>query len=366
MKKLVTSAAALLCAQSAFAGGLDRSGQSITALFEDGRYAEFSLGNIAPDVSGQDVAVFGSQPTGNVADTYFQIGAAYKADVNDRLSYALIYDQPYGAGVEYDSTSVALGGTSADASSQSITGLMRYKLQDGFSVYGGLRAQSIEADVALSGAAYGALSGYNVQMEAGTGFGYVLGAAYERPDIALRVSLTYSSAIEHDLETTESLAPTSTSTTTVESPESFNLEFQTGIAADTLLFGSARFVSWDGFTVAPAVLNGAAGPLVEYTRDTTTFTLGVGRRFSPEWSGAVTLGYEEEGNKLVSPLGPTTGFMSLGVGGTYTTGNQKITAGVRYIMPGDASAETGTPDTARADFTGSSALAVGVKFAFQL
>jgi len=175
MKRILLTSAAVLCAQSAFAGGLDRSGQSISALFEDGRYAEFSLGSIAPDVSGTDVAAFGSQPTGSVANSYFQIGAAYKADVNDRFSYALIFDQPYGASVEYDTTSVALGGTFADASSQSITGLLRYELDQGFSVYGGLRAQSIKAEVGLSGLAYGALSGYDVDMEAGTGFGYVAG-----------------------------------------------------------------------------------------------------------------------------------------------------------------------------------------------
>ena len=34
------------------AGGIDRSGQSINALFENGRYAEFSFGHISPDTSG--------------------------------------------------------------------------------------------------------------------------------------------------------------------------------------------------------------------------------------------------------------------------------------------------------------------------
>ncbi|GAB5436920.1 hypothetical protein [Falsiruegeria mediterranea] len=81
-------------------------------------------------------------------------------------------------------------------------------------------------------------------------FGYALGVAWERPDIAARVSLTYSSAMEHTLLESESLNPpppvpagtlvTVPASSTIETPQSVNLDFQTGIAPDTLLFGSVR------------------------------------------------------------------------------------------------------------------------------
>ena len=83
------------------AGGIDRSGQSINALFENGRYAEFSFGHISPDTSGTSVAALGSRNSGNATESYMQFGAAYKADINDKLSYAIIYDQPFGADIDY-------------------------------------------------------------------------------------------------------------------------------------------------------------------------------------------------------------------------------------------------------------------------
>ncbi len=43
-----------------------------------------------------------------------------------------------------------------------------------------------------------------------------------------------------------------------------------------------------------------------------------------------------------------------------------ITGGIRYTDLGDAFAETGTPDTARADFSGNSALTVGFRLDVKL
>ena len=57
----------------------------------------------------------------------------------------------------------------------------------------------------LSGAAYGPISGYNVQLDQDWGVGFVVGAAYEIPDIAGRVSLTYNSKVEHQFDTVESV-----------------------------------------------------------------------------------------------------------------------------------------------------------------
>jgi long-chain fatty acid transport protein len=78
----------LLGTTAAYAGGMDRSGQSITALFEEGTYAEISFGSIDPSVTGTgiDTAVGTTTTTaasGNVAGSYTQIGLAYKTDLND-------------------------------------------------------------------------------------------------------------------------------------------------------------------------------------------------------------------------------------------------------------------------------------------
>ena len=97
----------------------------------------------------------------------------------------------------------------------------------------------------------------------------MLGGAYERPDIALRIALTYNSTIETNHTTVETVGGgvVSTAPTEIETPESVNLDFQTGIAADTLLFGGIRWVNWTDFEISPAFYSSPAAvgqPFLSY------------------------------------------------------------------------------------------------------
>ncbi len=365
MKKLVTTALGIaISAGAATAGGIDRSGQSISAIYEKGTYAELSFGYISPSVSGNDVALFGGNASGNTAADYTQLGAAYKQDLSDKLSFAIVIDQPFGADISYPvGKSIALGGTYAKVDATAVTGVLRYKLSDRFSVHVGARADRASAVVGLGGAAYGAVSGYQVNLDDNTGYGYLIGAAYEIPDIALRVALTYNSSIEHDFKTVESgsLGP-GTSTTKVKTPQSINLEFQSGVAADTLVFGSIRWVKWSEFKVDPAVLVGATGSGLVDIDNTTTYTLGVGRKLNDTWAGSALISYEKKGDPLVSPLAPTAGRFGVGLAAIYSKNNMKITTGVQYVWLGDAKPRTA--GTARANFNDNNALAIGVKVGF--
>ena len=360
MKKTITAGAALLLTTSlAHAVGLDRSSQPIGVIFEDGNYAEFSFGYVMPELEGSDAAAFGGMATGNVAEDYSVLGFGYKRDINEQMSFAVIIDEPYGADITYPTgESIALGGTAATVDSLAVTGLLRYKIDGNMSVYGGLRAQSLEASVTLDGAAYGPLAGYNVEFDRHVGYGYTVGAAYERPEIALRVALTYTSEIEHDLGTTDTFG--STADTVVTTPQAVNLDFQTGVAADTLVFGNVRWAEYSVVLVEPE--NFPGGSLTDLS-DGVAYNIGVGRRFSDTFSGSLSAGFEPEGSSdLVSPLAPTNGNYSIALGGQYTMNNVTLSGGVRYIVPGDASAQTA--DTARADFTDGSAVAVGFKVGY--
>lgn len=368
MKQTLTVGAALLLTTSmAHAIGLDRSAQNIGVLFEEGSYAELSFGSVMPEVSGSDLAAFGGRGTGNVAEDYTILGLGYKTDLNDQLSIALIVDEPYGADIAYPlGQSVALGGTSATLDSVAVTGLLRYKLDENISFHGGIRAQSTDASVTLAGLAYAGLNGYSVDLDRHTGFGYTLGAAYEIPAIALRVAVTYISEIEHEFDSVERIgasALTTTSPTTVTTPQAVNIDFQTGIAADTLLFGSIRWAEYSVVKVTPqnfgALTGGGSLTAIE---DGFGYTLGVGRRFNEGLAASLSLGFEPEGEDLVSPLAPTNGNYSVGLGAEYTMDNVILSGGARYIVPGDASAQTG--GQARARFSDNEAVAVGFKIAY--
>lgn len=354
---LLATTALAMTAPAAFAGGIERTTQSTGILFEDGRYFETSLSFGSPSVSGVGQAPGPNDgvTSGDITESYLNFGFAYKADLNDTWSYALIYDQPYGADVFYPSVSTyTFQGSFADFNSHALTGILEYNMPSNVSLYAGLRAQTIEAEAQVT-------AGYNVVGDRDLSFGYLLGASYEKPEIALRVALTYISEIKHDLDTLENGA--AASVTPITTPQAVNLEFQTGVAEDTLVFGSIRWVEWTKFAIAPEqyLLIPAFGgrPLVEFLDDRTTFTLGVGRRLNETWSVLGSVGYEETTGSTTGNLGPTDGLKSIALGAIYNKDNMKITGGVRYVDLGPATT------TINARFSGNHAIGAGVKVGWQ-
>lgn len=344
---LMTVSATALTAGSAYAGGIERSTQSVAILFEQGNYVEFTLGEVSPNVSGvQQVPL--TTPAGNssgdMAGDYTTWSLAVKTAITDKLDFALVLDEPIGADVDYAAgTGYSYAGSTATVDSHALTGLLRYKITPAFSVIGGLRAVQTEGEVSL-------FTGYEMTSKKETDFGYLLGVAWERPEIAARVSLTYSSAVDHDFRVQEStpvpggglIVQQNEFTTTI--PQSLTLEGQTGIAADTLLFGSVRWVDWSEFVIAPPLyVAGAGDNLVDYDGDTITYSIGLGRRFNETWSAAITASYEDAIGGFSGNLGPTDGATSVGLATTYTRGPMKITGGVRYVWLGDTETEAPAP-----------------------
>lgn len=352
MKNLfITASMIATMAGGALAGGIERSDQSVGVMFEDGGYVELSYGYVVPTVSGSVGG--GAVLSGDMALSYSSFSLGIKQDINDMLSIGLIFDQPYGANVSYPAgTGYPFAGTTAELKSTAITALARYRVGERFSVLGGVRRQTFSGVASIPPVG----PGYSLDATGTPGIGYLVGAAYEIPDIALRVALSYNSEISHAMTGTESGAPTAFDVIT---PQSVNLEFQSGIAADTLIFGSVRWVNWSAFDISPPTYVGITGdPLVSYANDATTYTLGVGRRFSDAFSGSVALGYEAAQGGISSNLGPTDGFFSLQAGGKYTMGNMSISGGVRYVIIGDATTSIG------ASFIDNSAIGVGVQLGF--
>lgn len=326
---------------SAQAGGIDRSGQFMSPIFEStgasGNYVQLSYGSVSPETN--------TSTGGNPLQDYNQAGFVYKRQFTDAFSLTMIYDEPYGAAVRYPAAAPFFGAF-ATVESEALTFVGRYQMNNGFSVHGGVRAQKLSGSIQTT-QQLTASSDYD--------FGFVVGAAYEIPDIALRVAVTYTSEIDNDLTGTEITAgPVIAATAfTVTTPENINLEFQTGIAEDTLLFGSVRHVRWDGFNLTTPTLTYAS-----FTGNTTTYSLGVGRKFNENWSGAVSIGYESAGVRpTTTALSPYTGSKSITLGGTYTQDSFKVTGGVTY-------AELGDTNLGPITWTGGKAVGVGVRVGY--
>ncbi len=332
-----TSAILLVASTTAYAGGISRTDQSIELLFEEGNVAEFSLGYVMPNISDDATGL-------EMADDYLLTSGGIKMDYGS-ISAALIFDQPFGALVAYP-IGHPYNPVEADLRVSNITALVSYNVTENIEVFGGIAAQTTSANAILSPLGV-------VDVSQGTGFGYVLGAAYQIPEYALRVSLTYRSEVTSTHSTQINLA--ASPDTEFTTPQSINLEAQTGINPKTLIFGSVRWTNYDAIDIT---ISGFA-TIIDYTRDVYSYELGVGRKLTDSLSAAVSVGYEAPDGDEASPLAPTDGRTSLGAALIYTMDNMEITGGVRYVWLGDTFTTPG-PLT----FSGNNALAVGLSMKY--
>ena len=327
-----------------------------------------------PEVTGTytgAAAALGTQ-TGNMAGSYTNLSFAYKADINDSLSYAVFINTPYGADASYSQGLYT--GLTATWESQQIAAILKYKIDENFSVYGGLRYLESEAQIALpdqliraglalagnplAGAPAGTLA-YSATGAKDGQVGVILGAAYELPDIALRVGLTYESGVSHSFATRETFAVAgavnAAGVTNVEIPDAVTLDFQTGIAADTLMFGSVRYAEWTVWEVRPPVYNAAFNDnITDFDNNVVTWQLGVGRRLNDNLSVFARATYEKANGGEASRLAPTDGSTGFGVGATWRQDGMKVTGGLEYVELGDAVDGSGTR------FQGNSAVGFGL------
>ena len=191
---------------------------------------------------------------------------------------------------------------------------------------------------------------YRSDYSSDTDVGFVLGAAYEIPEIALRAAVTYSSETSFEMDGTAG-------DLTATMPQSVNVDFQTGIAANTLAFANIRWAEWSEATVDDTL----AGNLADFgNEDVTTYTVGVGRRFTDNFAAQFAVSYEKDFGAAVSNLAPTDGYISYSLGGAYTfTNGMELSGGIRYVDLGDA-----TTENIGSSFTDNSATAIGLKLAY--
>ena len=392
----------LIPTTATFAAGLDRSGQSISAFLQQGNYAEAGLSVLDPEVQGKDNA---GNKVSDMGEDYYFPAAAIKIQATDQISLGLLYDQPFGADSQYAPESNAfatvntnkgtLEGTSVEVKTNSITALIGYQPNANWNVYAGPVYQTVKAKVSLRGTAYKGpqvLGSYDIDIKEGEAYGWLAGFAYSIPEIALKAAVTYRSEIKHELDTTETfrfgtdgalyipaftgtaLGKTVTPTyhkAEITTPQSVNIDLQSGVAKNTLAFANIRWVHWDQFAVKPAYLSQLTGALtgkqqnlVDYSDDQWSATVGLGHKFNAKWSGTAAVGWDSGAGNPVTTLGPVEGYWSVGLGGQYSPAeNYFIQAGVKYFWLGDANAQTG--GAVAGSFEDNTALGYGMKIGYR-
>jgi len=243
-----------------------------------------------------------------------------------------------------------------DLSFKSTVLVANYKLSEGLDVFGGVKFSAGSAAGNVLANPHGDLNASE-----GTATSPVIGVSYSIPDIALRVSATYQGKAETSHKTTrtyngvtETLKPT-----TAALPESLTLDFQTGVAKDTLVFGSIHRARWGG---AHIFFDGAAEPKTTWT-DSTTYSLGVGRKIDENWAVSASFNYEEGTESAgTSLLSTTDGVRGVTLGARYTTGNITVSLGANYSEFGDKTVTASPLGVGK--FSNNSMTSVGLKLGF--
>ena len=146
------------------------------------------------------------------------------------------------------------------------------------------------------------------------------------------------------------------------------LDFQTGVAPKTLVFGYVRWVDWSDFSVEPpvygqatAALLGQPRPLIAYDDDWWTYNLGVGRQLTA-FARRLLLDHLGAGRRRRDDLArPVRRPHHRHAALTYEVGKFDITGGLTYGSPRrhPQPARRPTSTTAR---SGAPASAIGYTF----
>ncbi|MCH7394878.1 outer membrane protein transport protein [Acinetobacter dispersus] len=305
----------------------------------------------------------------------------------------------------YLGSSTGSNNTQVEVDTQNLSFVFGYQPTKNFNFYAGPAIQTIKGNVSLRGEAYSVYNGYDAKIKETTGVGWLAGAAYQIPEIALKASVTYRSEIDHDVKAQEDLSLLAfpalpgvlaglglnpgqlaaglaeDKKTKITTPQSVNLDFQTGIMANTVAFANVRWVNWKDFSIQPykfGVLSQQVGGLigrpngfnlVEYSDDQWSVNAGVGRKLSEQWAGNVSVGWDSGAGNPVTTLGPTEGYWNVGVGLQYSpTPATFIAGGVKYFWLGDAKAQTGAQAGGNdyvAEFEDNKAIAYGLKIGYK-
>jgi long-chain fatty acid transport protein len=354
------------------AAGLDRSGQSISAFLQPNNYFEAGISVLDASLSGTMTDNFSkgglssaaNMQTGDIANSYYSPSAALKFQLTDQFSIGFLYDHPFGADAAYptgpfDAYTEKGQQTEASVTSQNLSTILGFQPNQQWNFYAGPAIQTIKGEASLRGAGY-SWGRYDLEAKETTAVGWLAGVAYMIPDIALKASVTYRSEIDHDMSMTETfsiLHPTAgrvdlgtgTEKSTITTPQSVNLDVQTGIMKDTVAFANVRWVDWSNFRISPKLLfkateklTGAGVNLAGYYDDQISANLGIGKKFNEKLSGTVSVGWDSGAGDLVSTLGPSKGYWNIGLGVQFSPAkNYFISAGVKYFWLGDAKAQSG-------------------------
>lgn len=364
---LATTALVCFGASGVYAGGMEVSRLPTDMMFENGNYASISFGRFSPNVTDNVYATSGSMYKDRSAITM-----TFSTQLNDKVTLGFANYKSAEISLDYANSAVAaVKPLNVDLNVKTMALLGRYEVAENVSVIGGLKYStgSGGGNILVSPAGI-------ITANKDSAVGAIIGASYENPEIALRISGFYQAKQDMKHVTTTTIDPTQTMQPTKSAlPASYTLNFQSGIAPNTLLFGSIHRALWGDAHISfwsnagtQGGTNGA-GAGTGYVQkstwtDSTSLSLGIGRKLSDEWAISSSLNYEGASEASgTSLLSTTDGVTGITLGGKYTQEGMTISGGINYSKLGDKKVDPAGA-LPEGTFSGNSVSTVGIKFGF--
>ena len=346
----------------ALSGGMERTALPTAFMFEEGGYGEITFSNRNYDVTDNMFA-----PTTSMYGDVAGVSMSGKIDVNEAISVGITQYNQAGISLNYQGAGSQIpgfntAGPMVDLEIGALAVIGKYSVGDNFSFLGGIKRSSIAdatADI-FKLSVEGVTTAAAVTGDSETG--YIAGVAYERKDIALRIEYVVEQDVDFSLSTTGGALGAATANTTGSIPDYQTINFQSGVAEDTLVFGSIRKADWSNHQIAVAPQTQAA-PTSSFS-DATTYSIGVGRRISDDLSVAASYTFEDASeNTGTSLLSTTDGYDTIGVSARYKINSEiELSGGFARTDVGDKTVTTsGIPGA----FTDNSVTSFGLKLAFK-
>ena len=371
MKKLFNSGLVALLTTAPFvvnAEGLERINIDPSFMFTEGSSAEIGFANISPSlpaVKGTGSA-FTFQSGLDVGTSFSALTGSVKTEMGDSFDLGLFYtSQGNGVGLDYGTIGAEANVTiKADLEIPTLAMIGKYQINEAMSVFVGAKQSTVKSGATLK---LGSDSNGNTnpdvtshwELSNKSGIGAIYGAAYEMPEIALRVILTIEDDIDLAIPTTAKGGLADTGTSSASIGDAMSLNFQTGIAEDTLLFGNIRRSSWADNQVKVPFLVIGMQPVSSFS-DGNSYSLGIGRKINDDLSVSISGFYDGSSGGTISELAPTGATRTLSLGGKYAIAdNADLSIGGSYSQRGDA-----LTGSYKASLTDSKVISLGAKVAF--
>jgi hypothetical protein len=357
MRKNIITGVSLVAlnAGMAQAGGFELQTLDTSMMYADGNQASISYASIDASIEGYNTgAGLATVSKKQVVKDQTVTNVNAKFDVGESLSFGLT---TYRSGaIQLDGGNGVNGNLAptGDVDLDSTAFMAKFALTDNVSVLGGITQNNLkDGNVTTLAGSYDIVGKSEM--------GYVVGAAYSMPEIALRAELLYQP--KATISTTSTYGGALPGTTELSLPDTYALSFQTGIAADTLLLASYRKANWSNAQIAVKVPANALLNIDTKFEDSEAYSVGIGRRFSDALSGSITYS-KEQGTSATSTslFSVSNGSDAISIGLQYKRDNMTISGGISQRNVGDLTVNAAGVGTMQ--YTGNSVTAMGVKIAF--